>query len=181
MQIQMPFDEPTIALLTRLTARISATLFIVWLLRQGWLRWRGPLDERAMRAQRNLFLTFAAAHLIHLAALLSLAWVTHGESVRTRGGWLAAALTGGIIYLAIVLMAAAHLGLIPGAARVRASRGAEMTVALLVWLAFMQAYTGRAIASAYYAPFPLLLVTGILLYVTAPRSRSARVEEQLGS
>jgi len=166
-------DEPTAAILTRVTARISAVLFIAWLLRQGWLRWRGPIAEGAARAQRNLFLTFAGAHMIHLAALLALAWVTHGESVGLRGGWLRVTLTGGVVYLAIVVLAAAYMGLIPGAARIRASGAAETFVTLLVWIAFMQAYTGRAIESAYYAPFPLVLTGGILFYLLGPRLRAA--------
>jgi hypothetical protein len=167
----MYVDEPTAALLTRVTARISAVLFIVWLLRQGWLRWRGPLQESAARAQRKLFLTFAAAHIIHLAALLLLAQVTQGESIGRRGGWLRVVLTGGVVYLAIVVMAAAHLGLLPGAARIRDSLGAEMIVTLLIWIAFMQAYTGRAIESAYYWPFPLLLTGGMLFYLIGARLR----------
>lgn len=169
----MILDESTAAMLTRVTARVSAVLFIVWLLRQGWLHWHGSMSERAARAQRSLFLTFAAAHMIHLAALLALAWVTHGNSIGLRGGWLRAVLTGGVVYFAIGAMAAAHWGLAPGAARIRTSRGAEMAVTLLVWVAFMQAYTSRAMESAYYLPFPLLLTGGMLLYLSAPRWRRA--------
>lgn len=166
-------DEPTAAMLTRVTARISAVLFMAWLLRQGWLRWRGPMAEAAARAQRTLFLWFAAGHMIHLAALLALAWVTQGESVVLRGGWLRVVFTGGVVYFAIVVMAAAYLGLAPGAAGIRNSRGAEAAVTLLIWIAFMQAYTGRAIESAYYAPFPLVLTGGMLFYLLGPRLRAA--------
>ncbi|MGH9794369.1 MAG: hypothetical protein ACRD5G_06330 [Candidatus Acidiferrales bacterium] len=173
----MLWDEATIEVLVRGTARLSVTLFLVWLLRQGWLRWRGGLDTRAARRQRNLFVIFAGVHVVHLAFVLLLAQVTQGESIRARGGWLLVTLTGGVIYLAIVVMALAHLGWIPGAARIRASRGAEIAATTLVWVAFMQAYTGRVLISAWYAPVPILLTIGILVFLLQHLRSSARAPQ----
>lgn len=164
-------DEPTAAMLTRWTARISVTLYLVWLYRQALLRQRRGLDEPAARRQGRLFVLFAAGHYLHLACLLLLAYATAGASVELRGGWLRVTLTGGMIYLAIAMLALAHLNLLPGAERIRRLRSVEFAVALLAWIGFNVAYVGRAVRDPAYIPVTALLWLGFAFYAYSLRAQ----------
>lgn len=165
----MSFDEPTVAMLTRWTARLSVTLYLLWLFRQGLLRWRKAYDAVAARRQGNFFVLFAGGHFVHLAFVFLLAYVTGSANVGGRGGWLQAGLTGGIIYLGIGVMMLAHLNLVPAAEKIRQMRSVEFAVALLAWIGFIVAYGGRAANDSTYAPLALLLALGFLLYIASLR------------
>ena len=165
----MSFDESTVALLTRWTARLSVTLYLLWLFRQGLLRWRKAYDTDAARRQGNFFVLFAGGHFVHLAFVFLLAYVTDSGNVGGRGGWLQAGLTGGIIYLGIGVMMLAHLNLVPAAEKIRRLRSLEFAVALLAWIGFIVAYGGRAANDRTYAPLALLLALGMLLYISSLR------------
>ena len=163
------FDEHTTAMLVRWTARLSVTLYLLWLFRQGLLRWRKAYDADAARRQGRLFVAFGGAHFVHLAFVFLLAYVTDSANIGGRGGWLQAGLTGGVIYFAIGVLMLAHLNLAPAAERLRRSRAVEFTVALLAWIGFIAAYGSRAASDATYAPLALLLAIGFLLYIVSVR------------
>lgn len=163
-------DEPTAAMLTRWTARLSVTLYLVWLYRQALLRQRRALDAKAARRQGHLFVLFAAGHYLHLLCLLLLASASAGASIAQRGGWPRVTLTGGVVYLAIGVLALAHLNLLPDAERMRRLRSVEFTVALLAWIGFNVAYVGRAVRDPAYLPVTVLLWVGFLFYAYSLRA-----------
>ena len=93
-------DEATVALLVRLTARVSVAIFAAALIvfAAGYQH-----DRRRLSAGMRLFAGFIVAHTVHFATVAWLAIVTSGENIRERDGW-AVVITVAILFYAAVLV-----------------------------------------------------------------------------
>src|SRR4029453_11921699 len=98
-------DEPALRELARITARLSATLFVAALFAFAARRRVSP------RVPVRLFAAFLAAHAVHFSIVLLLAYVTGGANFRSRGG--------SPLRIAVVLLFAA--GAVAWILRLRAS------------------------------------------------------------
>ena len=74
-------DEPALREFARITARLSATLFVATLFAFAARRRVSP------RAAVRLFAAFLAVHVVHFSIVLLLAYVTGGANFRSRGGY----------------------------------------------------------------------------------------------
>lgn len=157
----------------RNTARTSFALFVAGFAAPALARLRpARLTLRLADAQPHLFAAFAASHLVHAAAIFTLAWQTRGASLEDRGA--AVIIAGGLVYLCIL---AAALPASARAARWLATRPrarAARTFGLyLVWLTFADSYGGRAVGSLFYVPFALVLLAALALRLLAAVKRRA--------
>ena len=157
----------------RNTARTSFVLFIAGFVGPALAALRpARLTRRLAAVQPHLFAGLAASHLVHGAAIFTLAWQTRGASLEDRGAAVVAA--GGFVYLCILAAAAPAFS---SAARWLAARpkaSAARTVGLyLVWLTFADSYGGRAARSLFYVPFALALLAALALRLLAALKRRA--------
>ena len=161
----------------RNTARTSLLLFLAGFAGPALAAIRpGRATRRLAGRQSHLFAAFAASHLVHAAAIFTLAWQTGGASLEGRGAHELAA--GGLVYLFILAAAAPASA---RAARWLASHpkvGAARTVGLyLIWLTFADSYGGRAARSAAYAPFAIALLAALALRLLAALKRHTRTPD----
>jgi hypothetical protein len=157
----------------RNTARTSFALFVAGFAGPALAAlWPARSTRRLAAGQSYLFAAFAASHLVHAAAIFTLAWQTGGASLGDRDAAVVAA--GGLVYLFIL---AAALPAFPRARLWLASHpkaGAARAVGLyLVWLTFADSYGGRAARSLLYVPFALVLLAALALRLVAAVKRRA--------
>lgn len=157
----------------RNTARTSFVLFLAGFVGPALAAlWPARFTRRLAAEQPHLFAAFAASHLVHAAAIFTLAWQTRGASLEDRSALIVAA--GGFIYLCILGAAAPASS---RAARWLASHpkaSAARTAGLyLVWLTFADSYGGRAARSLFYVPFALALLAALALRSLAALKRRA--------
>ena len=157
----------------RNTARTSFVLFIAGFVGPALATlWPARTTRRLAAEQPHLFAGLAASHLVHAAAIITLAWQTGGASLEDRG--LAVIVAGGLVYLCIL---AAALPASARAARWLAShpraRAARTAGLYLVWLTFADSYGGRAARSPFYLPFALVAVSALALRLLAALKRRA--------
>lgn len=157
----------------RNTARTSFVLFITGFAGPALAALRPARATHRLAAQQpHLFAAFAASHLVHAAAIFTLAWQTNGASLEGRAAAEIAA--GGLVYLCILAAA------VPASARaarwiashpkISAARAAGL---YLVWLTFADSYGGRAARSLFYVPFALVLLAALALRLLAALKRRA--------
>ena len=157
-------DEPVLREFARLTARLSATLFVAALFAFAGGRRVSP--GVAVR----LFAAFLAAHAVHFSIVLLLAYATGGANFRSRGGYP--------LTIAVGLLFAA--GAVAGILRLRAT---EPTRALrlagglgigFIWFAFTETSASRAFVSPMFAIPTVVLIAAFLAFLNESR-RSATV------
>jgi hypothetical protein len=152
-------DEAALRELARITARLSATLFVAALF--AFAARRRILPRVAVR----LFAAFLAAHAVHFSIVLLLAYVTGGANFRSRGGYP--------LTIAVGLLFAA--GAVAGILRLRAN---EPTRALclagrlgigFIWFAFTETYASRAFVSPIFAAPTVVLIAALLAFLNESR------------
>jgi DMSO/TMAO reductase YedYZ heme-binding membrane subunit len=157
---------------TRWTARLSVLFFATVFAAGGIYRLLGPAARPLLTSRRGLGLGFAAAHLVHLGALIS--WfVVSGELPLTI-----VLLGGGFAYVLIVAMALTSTN----AAQRRLGRWwkrLHLFGVWYVWLIFFQSYLGRILegsertAQGVYGVTLLLLALGLRLAPRLVRRKAA--------
>lgn len=162
----------------RNTARTSFALFLAGFVGPALATLRPARATRRLAArQSHLFAGLAASHLVHAAAIFTLAWQTRGASLEGRDLHTLAA--GGLVYLCILAAAAPASATaarwLASRPKARAARAAGL---YLVLLTFAGAYGGRAADSLFYAPFALALIVALTLrLVAALKRRTAHAPE----
>lgn len=156
----------------RATARTSFALFLAGFAAPPLDRLRSARPTRWLRENRaHLFAGFAASHLVHAAAIFTLAWATGGASLADRPPAVVA--SGGVVYLFILLAAAPASPKAAAWVRRRPwARGLRAAGLYLIWLTFFDSYGGRvAEGDLFYLPFAALLVAALALDLIAFGSR----------
>lgn len=167
--------EEGVRTLVRHSAQTSIVLFMAAYSASS-LRalWRTGASKWLLANRRYLGVSFAVSHTIHLAALIALYQVA--ESFRS--GLNAATLVGGgLAYVFLFAMAATSFDRAQAWLGRRPWKILHTTGMHYIWLIFFQSYLPRAlITSPVYAPFVVLLLTGLGLRVAAwRRSRLRRL------
>ena len=164
--------EQGLSSIIRATARTSFALFLpafaapaLGVLRPArWTRWL--CENRA-----HLFAAFAASHILHAAAIFTLARMTGGASLADRSTAIIAA--GGLVYLPILFAGATAFA--PVAAWVRRRARARFLLALglyAVLFTFLDSYGGRVLEGRlFFLPFAALLVAALALDLLAAPAR----------
>jgi DMSO/TMAO reductase YedYZ heme-binding membrane subunit len=146
------------ALAARYTARFSFGLFLIAFLAAPLAR-RFPSDTTRMlvRERRGIGLAFAAAHFVHLAALIA-AYVLMSDaspSLRTL-------VFGGFGYVVIAVMAATSNDAAQRALGARTWRGLHTFGIYYVWFIFAFTYAGRIAARPDMVEYWVLMTLGVL-------------------
>ena len=165
-------DQRTLLELTRITARVSATLFVAALFAVGATR------LVTQRVAMRVFGTFVFAHLVHFSIVFLLAYATGGANFRARGGY---PLT---IAVGVLFAASAVAGILRLRVEVptRALRIAGDLGVGFIWFAFTATYASRVLVSPIYGISTVALIAAALawLYGSRRRATTSPVDGMLG-
>lgn len=172
--------EDGVRAVIRVTARTSVVLFMA-AFTAGALRrlWPTPATRWVRRRRRQVGLSFAVSHLLHLAGIVVLAnrfpesfWPHTATSTLVLGG---------LGYVFVLLMAVtsndASVRLLGG----RAWSILHTTGAYTLWTVFFASYVPRALTDLAYAPLAVLVVGGLVLRLLARRAPAVVLSDRLAS
>jgi sulfoxide reductase heme-binding subunit YedZ len=170
------WSEEGVRTVVRASARLSVTCFCL-AFGASALRalWPSPAADWMLRNRRQLGLSFAGFHFLHLGALVALAlsfpspFLENLQPATLAGG--------GLAYLFIAVQAATS-----NDASVRWLGRRRWTLlhtvgSYIIWLIFAQSYVPRAIASPAYLPFGVL----VLGVVALRAARAVKLRAAAGS
>ena len=133
-------DQPTIELIVRLTARVSAATFAAALIlfAAGYQH-----DRRRLYFGTRLFAGFVVAHTIHFVAVGWLAVVTGGENIRERDGWAVVVTVALLFYVAVFVVLRVWREVALGHSSSRSLRVAANLAVVAIAAVFLNSYLGR--------------------------------------
>jgi hypothetical protein len=153
----------------RASARVSVVLFTLAVSASSLhALWPSAASAWCLRNRRQLGLSFALSHFVHLLFLVWLAAAVPGSLERSPLVFLG----GGLAYLAIALMAATSNDRAQAWLGMRRWRRLHRAGGFYVWLLFAQAYLPRALVSPAYLPQALLVLAAPALRLLALRRAS---------
>jgi methionine sulfoxide reductase heme-binding subunit len=158
--------EQGVHLVIRSTAQTSFILFTAAFVASPLLKLWPAGATRWLRANRRYIgVSFAASHVCHGLAILALAAITSGASLKKSG---AASVVGGtVIYVFILAMAATSFDRTTRWMGHRAWHRLHATGMYLLWIVFALAYVPRTLGSILYLPFALVVIAAMTLRVAA--------------
>ncbi len=156
----------------RVTARCSFLLFLAafsasplaMFLPGGATRWQ-------LANRRYLGISFALSHLLHGAAIVTLAVRTGGSSLSAQ---LAGLIGGGVIYGFILFMLATSFDRTAAWVGPRVWKAVHTTGGYLIFVTFLTSYLGKAAESLIYLPQVGLLLAVLGLRIARRIRRSRR-------
>lgn len=159
-------DEPTVALIVRLTARVSAATFAAALIlfAAGYQH-----DRRRLSSGTRLFAGFIVAHTIHFLTVAWLAVVTDGENIRERDGWAMVVTVALLFYMAAFLVLREWRDVALGRSSSRSLHVAANVAVVAIAAVFLNSYLARVVRMPVYW-LPAVGVAGTLtLYLVRTR------------
>ncbi|MCC6847961.1 MAG: hypothetical protein IT294_05620 [Deltaproteobacteria bacterium] len=168
--------EPGIRMALRATARTSLAFFALAFVASA-LRRRWPSDATAwlMRNRRQLGVSFAVSHFVHLLlifALVGWSWAAFRAATPTE-----TRVMGGLAYGFIALMTVTSFDVTAAWLGPRAWRLLHVAGAYYLWIIFAQNYFAQAARSVFYWPYAAVLASAMALrWLPAPRAAGARVD-----
>jgi sulfoxide reductase heme-binding subunit YedZ len=176
-------DEHTIRLLLRVTARISLLFFAgAFAGRAARLFWPSRGTAWLERNRDRLILGLAGSHTIHLAAVISLAWVM-GSSRFMREFHIIGIVLGVIVYGFIYALAFA--GWFPKRKFKVLSSPSFRSIALYaIWFVFASAFVAGSVQRPWiYLPFAVIALGALALRIAGnvrTRREAVRVAARAG-
>jgi hypothetical protein len=160
-----PVDQPTVELIVRLTARLSAAIFAAALM----LSAAGYQHDRRRLFGARLFAGFVVAHTIHFVTVAWLAVVTAGENIRGRDGWAVVVTVALLFYMAVLLVLRASGDAAVGHSSSRSLRVTANVAVVAIAAVFLNSYRARVVRMPVYW-LPALGLAGIVaLYFVRTR------------
>ena len=155
-------DEAGIRMVIRATARTSVVLFsLAFAASSMRRRWPNTATRWILRNRRQLGVSFAVSHLIHLMAIFALAgWTWTGFLANTPTLTLVG---GGLAYVFIALMTITSFDRTAAWLGPPAWRKLHTTGSYAVWIIFAQNFFVQAFKSAFYWPYAVLLAGAMAL------------------
>ena len=170
-------NERGVHLVIRSTAQTSFALFTSAFIASPLLKLWPSGATRWLRANRRYIgVSFAVSHICHGAAIITLAVLTSGASVKEAG--MTAVIGGTIIYLIILAMAATSFDRAVRWLGQRSWQRLHTTGIYVLWTIFALAYVLRAVNSILYLPFALVMIAAMALRVAA---RARRLQHKTAS
>lgn len=165
-------DEAGLRMAVRATARTSVLFFTLAFAASALRRrWPNAMTAWALRNRRQMGVSFAASHVIHLLAILALCgWTWAGLVTRTPAITLVG---GGIAYVFIALMTATSFDRTTAWLGPRRWQRLHTAGAYYNWIIFALSFFPLAFKSALYWPFAAML-TGSMAVRLATRRASAK-------
>jgi DMSO/TMAO reductase YedYZ heme-binding membrane subunit len=170
------FEVDGVRMVIRYTARTSLLLFCLAFSASALHRlWQNPLTRWQLRNRRQLGLSFAVSHLIHLIAIAGFAAMA--PPLFREATSPASFILGGIGYGFIAAMAATSFDRTAGAIGPRAWRILHTTGGYYLWVQFMVGFGMRIPGMPNYVWFlvPLLAVMALRV-VAAWQARRGRMQ-----
>ena len=159
--------EEGIRAVIRLTARTSFVLFNAAFAASALAaRWPNPATRWLLANRRQVGVSFAASHLVHLAAILALSRLTvvFGDP---------SVLIAVLGYVAIAAMTVTSFDRSAAWLGPRRWRRLHLTAGYFIWVVFLASYLPRAILeSPAYAPFVIVLLAVLALRLRPAPARS---------
>jgi hypothetical protein len=167
-------DQPSVELIVRLTARVSATTFAAALIlfAAGYQH-----DRRRLYLGTGLFAGFIVAHTIHFVTVAWLAVVTGGENIRERDGWAVVVTVALLFYMAVFIVLRAWGDAALGRSSSRSLRVTANVAVVAIAVVFLNSYLARVVRMPVYW-LPAVGLAGIVaLYFVRTRGAALpRVE-----
>ena len=162
--------EEGVRVVIRATARTSFVIFLTAFTATALVKlWPGSVTKWIRSNRRYIGVSFAVSHSMHAAAILALALLTAGASIRETD---APALIGGsLAYLFIAAMVATSFDRTTVLLGQRRWQLLHTVGIYYLFLIFLFSYGGRAVVSIYHVPLAVLLVAAITLRLIASRKR----------
>jgi DMSO/TMAO reductase YedYZ heme-binding membrane subunit len=159
-------DEAGLRMAIRATARTSVVFFSLAFAASALRRrWPSAATAWLLRNRRQLGVSFAASHAIHLLAILALCgWTWSGLVARTPTATLVG---GGIAYVFIVLMTATSFDTTAAWLGPRRWRRLHAIGAWYNWAIFALNFVVLAFTSPVYWPFAALLAGALAARIAA--------------
>jgi len=152
--------------LVRITARISAVIFVAALAAGGVDLLAPPSSSFSRRGWSwKLVGGVIASHTIHFSFVAALVVETHGQNVLNRGGWILTSVVGALFYVATI--GALVLRRVSPAERTIRNLAGDTAFSILVGLAFLETYLGRVGKSPLFTVMAALLAGAMLTFVAA--------------
>ncbi len=156
--------EEGVRAVIRLTARTSVVLFAAaFAARPLRTLWKSSFTAWLRRRRRQVGLSFAVSHLLHLIAIVVL--FTRWDATTST----VALVLGGLGYVFILLMAVTSNDASVRWLGARRWSLLHTTGAYLLWIIFANAYVPRGFTQPAYAPLALLVVGALALRIVARR------------
>jgi sulfoxide reductase heme-binding subunit YedZ len=162
-------DEAGLRMGIRATARSSVVLFSLAFAASA-LRRRWPNDTTAwmLRNRRQLGVSFAASHLIHLILIVALGGFTWAGFLANTP--MITLIFGGTAYVFIALMTLTSFDATAAWLGPRAWKRLHTVGAYFVWIIFAQNFFRMAFMSSFYWPYAALLAGAMVVrWMPAPR------------
>ena len=157
----MSWDESTVALVTRVTARVSAIVFVGYLATHAGRRLLdGAIGPRLGTVARRVFTAFVLAHTVHFTAVAALTVVTRGANIGVRGDWIPVTAIGVLFYIGVLAIWRAERAMTRQIRVARSLWWLRVAGVTFIWVAFAQAYVLRLKES------PLFLALGVALVLS---------------
>jgi DMSO/TMAO reductase YedYZ heme-binding membrane subunit len=169
-------DEAGIRMGIRATARTSVVLFSLAFAASALRRrWRNDATAWLLRNRRQIGVSFAVSHVVHLLLIFALfGWTWAGFVAGTP---LVTRVAGGIAYVFIALMTVTSFDRTAAWLGSRRWRQLHTAGAYSVWIIFAQNFFVQAFKSVVYWPYAALLAGAMVLRWTgSARVVSARAD-----
>ena len=166
-------DETGIRMGIRATARTSVTFFSLAFAASALRRrWPNAATGWLVQNRRQLGVSFAVSHLVHLLLILAMAgWTWEGFVAKTPA---VTRVAGGIAYVFIALMTATSFDRTAAWLGPRRWRQLHATGAYYNWIIFAQSFFRLAFRSPIYWPFAAMLAGAMTVRLAARPTGSAR-------
>jgi methionine sulfoxide reductase heme-binding subunit len=162
--------EEGVHLIIRSTAQTSFVLFTSAFVASPLLKLWPARATRWLRANRRYVgVSFAVSHICHGLAIIRLAVLTSGASLKESG--TSAIVGGSIVYVIILAMAATSFDRTTRWLGQRAWQRLHTTGMYALWTIFALAYVPRAFTSILYLPFALVVIGAMALRIAARTRR----------
>ncbi|HXW08104.1 MAG TPA: hypothetical protein VD833_22935 [Vicinamibacterales bacterium] len=140
-------DQPTVELIVRVTARVSAALFAAALIlfAAGY-----QYNRRRLYFGTCLFAGFIVAHTIHFLTVAWLAVVTAGENLRERGGGAVAMAIALLFYMAVFSVLRAWGDAAVGRSSSRSLRVTANVALVAIAAVILNSYLARVVRMPLY-------------------------------
>ena len=166
------FEEATLRLLLRLTARVSLVFFVgAFAGRAAYILWPSRVSHWLERNGNRFILALAASHTFHLAAIIVLAFTISQRFVEETG-WTGIIL-GGLVYLLIYGLAISAMAPTRDL-RLLSSPRFQSVALYVIWFVFAFAFVAGSFARPWpYSAFAALAIAALLVRIVANK-RAAR-------
>ncbi len=158
------WSEEGVRALVRTTARTSLALFLLAFTASSLARlWRSGATAWLLRNRRQVGVSFAFSHLVHLAALVALGAAFPDPFLRELS--VVAVAGGGLAYLFILAMTVTSFDRTAAWLGRRRWKRLHTVGSWVVWIVFAQSYLPRALVDPFYVPFALAVLAAPVLRV----------------